>query len=290
MAHRVLTEKLTEQEMRLLGLELLTIKRLVDILSDSGEIGWLSDIGLDSEERFQLIDEFQKTGVGEYWKQLPVHELIDGKDLETIDGAQAFISKAQKPSYPYLASAALLVRPPVPETWNRLYTSLEEWGAGPALSVALTQEDCSRYFPEILDALLELQHGGKSVPDSIKIQLKNTAWLPGIGGKKYKPYDIIHLDGLEDELAQLLTGIFPVVQSIEPSVRRHPVFPWILVNLVPNRDDTLKVIGMGVSELDNYRLGRIRDCIEDPSIGVKGIVRIFKGIESRFVPILPILE
>ena len=290
MVPRVLTEKLTEHEMRLLGLGPLTIKHLEILLGDDQQNEWLAGIGFSSDERFQLIEEFQKNGTENYWKKLPLHELFGRASLSAIDSDQTFVCKSLNPQYPLLATTALLVKPPIPETWNRLYRNLEEWDSVPALKVAMRKENPSIYWTEILDAISDLHGHEEVIQDHLKVQLEESAWLPGIGNKRYKPHEIIYLEGLESELADLLRGIFPVVQDIEPLVLNHPAFSWVLNNLLLSETDILNVIGMGLSDKSNYCLGRIRECILEPSIGIKGFVRTFAGIDSRLMPVLPILE
>ncbi|GIW07764.1 MAG: hypothetical protein KatS3mg060_2569 [Dehalococcoidia bacterium] len=194
---------------------------------------------------------------------------------------RTFLPGSFSPDDPLSNEVILLAESPDENIRRRQLDLVPRWNAKEAIEFALTLNEPHRYWRSILGALESLAQ-----PDQLDIlRLRETPWLVTTKGEPWKPADVIHVPGLELELAKITArsdGTFLDVQRLDPALRDHPGFDRVAELILPPPRDVLSLVGSELARDPDYCLG-----IDDPARLMRlaeAFIRCFESVPPEVLP------
>ena len=202
---RKLVEKIAQDKWPILSIQEIKPK---GILEEIRRVGTERVVGIElgREERDTVLREVDNDE--ELWKLLPLHETTDGRLVRIVPGKTFLGGLHRLPAE--LLRGIDLIRP---SEDRQVCQSQKEWiepiRPASAIRIALQHDTPSRFWQLILDHLDNVLNKPDHAPheddwDEFLEKLTGTAWLLDKDNAPVAPADVIHLQGLEDDVDRLL--------------------------------------------------------------------------------------
>lgn len=278
-----LCSELSDRQKQRMGVQPIEGETLVELLQEvekkQRSFQWLAEIELTQDETELLLLATSTEEFLPSWRKLPLHRAyaVDGNPGErrvTLDASACYLA----PSLGRVALGALqgivtILHRPADARLRDLYATrgLCEWGPLPQLREALNRDMPSIHTVSILQALMSVASQSLVLPDDILRDLRGRKWLASTGGAVC-PKDIVDLPEVEEDLARLLNdpvlnGVFSCLTVVSEDLR-HTYGKALSVmrqrNILPNREQSLELLGTCLGEVEQYRVGDLAALHEDP--------------------------
>jgi hypothetical protein len=203
----------------------------------------------ESDEREEILGEIEDE---ETWKGLPFHAIGNDKFVSITKGVY-LQGDVLVPAD--LRGQLILVQPAKVDKVHRQQVQwISELTPEVLAKLALDDEDPAEYWKLILDVF-------DSRPSlDANDKLKRTPWLPLRNRQSIAPCNVMHIEGLEDELERLASATsyrFATPKSMPDEIRRHVGFTRLQTELFPKGDDAFKAILSSFEGLPDYSIGVI---------------------------------
>lgn len=239
-----------------LGLQTLGATGVLAMLAEftDEKLAAIDVAGLDRSQLLQAIDRPRVL------TNLSIHRTIRGESTVIRPGHTYIATDYDLPKS--LAADILVLQPEPDPKLSQRYVELLHvplLTAAKVLAIALSKSEPHRYSKEIMDAIAA--HGA-AVSEVLAQQLRQTKWLPIPHGEpgKAAPCEIVHIAGMEAEIARLLTandvGYFDVLQ-VDAVIRAHPAWAFVCNAILPSADDAVDKLGIVLELAPEYRVGAI---------------------------------
>lgn len=285
-----LVERLSPEHCSQLKVRAVSPQAVEQILNEMEDLTWISAETFTAGERKEVLRGIESD---ELWIRLPIHETANG-EFVAIERGRTYLSSRTKVPLAFSDLILVIQRPTDPVLLSLYQNRIPEWGPLELLSLAMQLEEPDHYHLEILDAIDDLTSAAHEVPQPLIVELKGKAWIP-TGQSPCKPSDVIHLPGLEDELARLFSE--PVIRGayydtglLPETVRSHPSFEFLQQRLFTTGREALEVLGMILADMpgSDYHVGDIGRFI-DGTESLQLLLYAFRASDHQIVPWYPIL-
>lgn len=194
-----------------------------------------------SDEEIDLI--LGRVSDGAVWLRLPLHRDRNG-EYGAIDGS-CFLGHG--PELPVGVQHALrfIERSPDGAHYAHQKRWLTAWSASTAAATVLATDQPAAHWHYLLEVLAAAGDRPGTLPDG----WKNVAWLPLENGRAIAVDSVIRLEHLDDEirdLARQCDYAFAGLGDLDPGVRSHPRYEW-LVEKSAGGVDALPILGQMTS-------------------------------------------
>jgi hypothetical protein len=203
----------------------------------------------ESDEREEILGEIEDE---ETWKGLPFHAIGNDRFVSIANGVYLQGDVLVPVG---LRGQVILVQPAKVDKVHRQQVQwISELTPEVLAKLALDVEDPAEYWKLILDVFA-------SRPSlDANDKLKRTPWLPLRNGQSIAPCNVMHIEGLEDDLERLASATsyrFATPKSMPDEIRRHDGFKRLQTELFPKGDDAFKAILSSFEGLPDYSIGVI---------------------------------
>lgn len=268
----------------LLSLEAIDASSAEDLVREAGAASIACD-ELSPDERDQVIRDL---GDLDLLRQLRIH-LDRAGALRAIE-ARTYLEGEYRVDEQFAGLVTILCASASAAVLDRQRRLLDTWTPRTAIRVALAQPEPHRFAGQILDALRTLG-GATGVADDLRASLCAARWLPGRGDTAFPPADVLHIDGLEEEIGPIAAasgGVFTDLSQLDPSIAEHAGLRHV-IDLLPRESQVLVALADLIAsepQLERYRLGRVALSIEN----FEEFLVAFRGSPPSLLPALPLLE
>ena len=239
-------------------------------------------------------------------RELVMREISDNTLLQRLvihedrSGRLCAIEPAPRPVYlesdyrfdpHYEDLVVILIRSKYDDIADKQRRLLSAWTSRAAIQVALAQPEPSHFTIQILDALSSLG-GARELGKELRDKLTSTSWLSGRNREAIAPADLLHLEGLDDEIDVLTAaskGTFASLDTLVPASREHRAFSFVIADLLPSSNDVLEMLGeisREFAEAQSYGIGTITLAVEDLS----QFLDAFNGAPPDLMPGLSLIR
>lgn len=272
--------KLAEQALRLLGAGWRLIPPVLSELVPAVRRRSLPLVVVDAESVAQLLVEagperirgdeltpqerelvVRDLGDESVLRRLAIHSDREG-NLHAI-GARTYLESDFRVGAPFVPLVTLVRQSERPDVLYKQRRLMDPWTGRTAIRFALEQVRPEGFAVEILDGLQSLRARNDLASD-LWTMLKTTPWIPARDGGAFAPEYVLHIPGMEDEIAPLIAaggGLLAGAWSIAPAIAQHPAFTIISERFLPDHASVLGMLGELIREddsLSDYRIGQIR--------------------------------
>lgn len=267
-----------------LGVATLDAKGVGSVLAGR-DLGSIDCSIFEPEERAAIVAGISEDGVA---SRLRIHEAAAGGLVDLHE--QAYLLGASSPPEE-IARLVTLVRPypgVAGDRQRRLRPALDR---AAIIRLALAQPAPSRLWSVVCDALSELP--ASATPDDVLPLLQSVPWLPTAAGPAVSGDDVIHLPGLNDEIARVLgheeTG-FVGIAALGEDLLRHRAFRRVAEVCFQQGDVALAVLGEALAGVSRYHLGVTEPVSADPGRFLAAFLGVFRSAPADVVPAYGLLE
>lgn len=259
---RKLVEKIAQDKWPILSIQEIKPK---GILEEIRRVGTERVVGIElgREERDTVLREVDNDE--ELWKLLPLHETTDGRLVRIVPGKTFLGGLHRLPAE--LLRGIDLIRP---SEDRQVCQSQKEWiepiRPASAIRIALQHDTPSRFWQLILDHLDNVLNKPDHAPheddwDEFLEKLTGTAWLLDKDNAPVAPADVIHLQGLEDDVDRLLAEArrtYASPRTLLTDIQSHRNCATLQEHCFSSGKDGFEKLGLLLGETDTYRLGALR--------------------------------
>ena len=258
---RDLVEEIASNKWSKLSIQEIKPKGILDEIRNATEK--VVGIELDREERETVLREVSDDE--ELWTQLPLHETTDDRLVRIVSGRAYLDGDLVLPDA--LVHRIDLIR--LAED-KQVRKSQKEWiepiRPASAIRIALQHDTPSRFWQLILDhldnALNKPDHAPLGDDDYEFLEkLTGTAWLLDKDNAPVAPADVIHLQGLEDDVDRLLAEArrtYASPRTLLADIQTHRNCATLAEHCFSSGKDGFEKLGLLLGETDTYRLGALR--------------------------------
>ena len=228
-----------------------------------------------------------------YLSHSPIHRKVGGglvaiKELSFLDSGFKIEEELLKDEWVELLSKAdVICRLENQRCQARQKELLPELDWNAALKMALRSNKPDEYSRVMMAGLKALGTPGQEAGQL----LRKTAWLPLREGGLIKPADIIHINGVEEEIHRILKkksdGICGSL-ALEEWILNHPGFP-ALKQQFPRAKEALEMLGLWLSQKAEMKLGLRPDNLDSVE-ECKEFVEVFKDCPYEIMAAIPLLS
>lgn len=211
---------------------------------------------ISGSERNQIIVFLYQHNGNDLLRRLSIHETQAG-ELVCLTMTTFLESNFNIPTE--LASDAVLLHIPSDLLLLPVYKDLgvTSLSAEATIRLAIDKEKPERYWHTIMDALYACDC---QVDAETLNAVRENSWLPTLKDDAISPGHVLHISGLEKEIAGLLAEIQSVYTSysnLSPSLVAHSTWNISSRLLLPDKREVTKNLGRLISESEKYRVGNI---------------------------------
>jgi hypothetical protein len=262
-----------------LGVGDLDSEVLAQILArvDEGGHGyeWVGDLGLTSEEAEAVLVAIADERL---WRILPLHRCVapneSGGHYASLVGLPCYLGSNGDRAVPgVLRNRIRIIQRPEDLRLLQRYNAggVLEWSPITQLRELLELPDPSDNASDIL-AILGAISQNQSIPQDLLRKLRETKWLPFTRGRKC-PSEVVDLPDMESLLSGCLgtawqAGVFSTVQDfplLTSAANSSSLGLLRSRQILPPLTQSLKLLGRCLGQIPDYRVGRVRQIIDDPS-------------------------
>jgi len=180
----------------------------------------------------------------------------------------------------------------IAEVQKRLARPLDAASAIEIVLSGLDSSDAETFKPSmfwhtIMDALDRLPVEEIESP-RLMPRLRATEWIPLTNGGSASPESIIHVAGMEPQIAQVVMQAscrYSAVLSIENGAQDHVAFTKVLNHLVLSVEDSLSALGKVLAEQIDFRIG----CVPLEKFQLETWANAFTGAPIGLLPACEII-
>lgn len=291
----IVCDELSDKHKQRMGVRPIEDATLVELLHEvektNRSFDLLAGLELTVDEAESLLIATSAAEFVETWLRLPLHRAYapDGRLSDrrvSLEESSCYLAPADgRVELGTLQGYVTILHRPADGRLKDLYAArgVCEWGPFPQLREALAQAMPVNHAVSILQALASISAYQLALPEDSLRQLRERKWLES-RGEAVCPHDIIELPEIEDDLARLLsdpalTGTFACLASVSPNLRRDHAAALGLMrqrHILPNREQSLELLGACLGEVELYRIGEVPALQEDP-VRLRDVVRTLRG-------------
>jgi hypothetical protein len=247
----------------------------------------MDDIGTVVSGLYQAGQALQQDGTLRLLRRMRVHTLCgQSRDRVSIGGDDGGLSER------FVLNRAGFdqdLPPEIKPLWQAFLSEMSVVEEFPSESYAWTVQralfggknpDGSQYFAELdwnfvvrrcleginphlrAPLIMEALGRGDQSVRGLGQKLKTTKWIPLAGRGSIAPQDVIHIEGLEDDLDRLLDAErdgLAGIKALDDAIRSHAGFAT-LRNYLPRIDHSLEALALWLGEKPAWHLGLTRTC------------------------------
>lgn len=240
--------------------EILKIQEIKprEILNEIRQVGTekLTGLDLSRDERNTVLRELYDDEF--LWKRLPFHETFQGKLVRIVAGKTYLDGGIHLPDE--LVQQVDLIRL---SDDTLIQKSQHEWieavRSESVIRIVLGHNEPAQFWS------LLLSHLDKALQRNDQIEffksLNETAWLLDNNNNPVKPSDVIHLEGLEDEVNRLLAqarGAYSSPGNLLSDIQSHANFPLLEQHCFASYKQGFEKLALLLGETTSYRIGSLR--------------------------------
>jgi hypothetical protein len=285
---------LNPKEREWLGIEPVARGPLEKLLTESG-VDWMRVHPDSDKHAASLLADIREP---ELWRDLPLHRLRDGSACSLTElsevGLEAFLAVGDYKAPARIEGTAHVLVDQGSKHLAERYRSagIQPWGAEGAIVSAMGSDEPGRLAVDVLEVLQN--HQGPLTAATLG-KLRSTSWLITRSGSSVRPSDMIIIEEMDSVIATILDepsvrGTFAALADLASPVRTHPAVARLRsLKVLPDRNASLEVLGMCLSELTNYRVGA--DAEDLTPVDFMRLVRhAFVGVREPTLPVVPLLN
>jgi len=190
------------------------------------DLSLINSSAFDEDECETILLTVQDDGL---WLSLPFHKTLNGimvcGDAENVylapDDASVDTSGALFCDVDFIGCSSN------EELLRRQKNLIKVIDNNAVIKIALTRDDLSGTWLEIMDALQLLDAKAQMLPDDLNQLVVSTGWVPGDKGYCYKPENVVDIEIVNDELDRLFasnTNIFASPLGLDADFVLHPFY------------------------------------------------------------------
>lgn len=202
-----------------------------------------------SDERKEIL---LRVEIEDLWRQLPLHQFSNGEcgcigpDVFRLGSIQIPPGLTTQARFVNVSSEAVL--------GARQKEWIPELSQDQVAELALNSKNPSHYWKLILDAL--------AAPNSdfgnSNSRVRESAWLPLANGNVIAPQNILHIEGMDDEIARLASEAgdkFAALANLQDDFKKHSAFAKVKDAVLPKGKEAFETILCAIDRLPRYSVG-----------------------------------
>lgn len=258
---------------------------VVQFIRDKGPENISCDLLTDTE-RDQVVREIDDYAL---LRNLCIH--IDVRGVLQQIGPDTFLEDSFPSDDPLTKTIELIAKNTSSQELEFRQLQLVEnrlWNAEAALQVAMNATDPSEHAFSVMKGLRLLE---SRIPLDLRQSLQDVKWLPAKDDVAIAPGDVVHISGLESQLAEvsnLCDGAVLSVNSLRSDFSDQDSLTILTKYVFLSQADTLNLIGMVLGEIESFRIGLGKERFD--SANFHTWISVFEDWEQPLLPVVPILS
>ncbi len=244
---------------------------------------------LSSPDRNKIIFFLYQHEMNDILLDLSIHETQAG-NLVYITPQTFLESSFVIPAE--LANDAVLLRssndPILPPIYNKLGVKL--LSADSTIQLAVNKAQPEKFWLTIMNALpgMDVEEGS----NTLKL-LREKFWLPTLKDGGVSPNQILHIPGMEPEIAILLAELKSEFVGFSDLLREfvnHPAWKLLCQTVIPDNRTIVKRLGRLISQSEKYCIGSLDSVIINETFAMVFRYTFEQSKGMDVLPIIPILQ
>jgi len=248
-----IANKLSREVSKEIGIKEIRAESVLEKIQERG-FSALNLSSFDQKECEQILREVKDDDL---WKSLPFHWTEQGEPVAgDLDNAylNTDLTDIDKD---LLQDVYLITCSRDRALAQRQKALLKPLNERAVIELILNHTEVPGSWRMIMDALQSLD--SKYLSEPLRSKLRSTAWLHS-DHRKWKPEDIIGLEGLDAELDRVLAqapDTFTTPFRLHNNIKKHPFFPKLCSDYFSHKEEALERLALVIADLEIYQVGNI---------------------------------
>lgn len=234
-------------------------------------------------------------------RSLPIHRTVDGR-LVRIEPGRAFLPP-EDIKMGGTEGLNIDILQPYPELQQKQRRLTQALDAERLIRRWLDFESPHKYCQNILSILEKALNGGAMGDPDWASAIQERPWLVGAGNNPVAPNKVIHLPGLESELAAILPAgsDWTPTRALHEQVREHAAFQSLAEKVLPPVKTTLENLGRALAKDEGEDAPKKFECkdeherwylgsLPDKDFDLDLLLKVLANVPEDLLPIVAFLK